>query len=241
VAEAVLEMRGVVAGYARSQRVLDGVSIRAHEGAITAILGPNGSGKSTTLRVLSGLLGVQEGEVLLRGESIVHRSVQERLRLGVALLPQGRSTFPALTVHDNLELGAWALRRDGDRRRAAVARAYERFPALAEWRTRPAGAMSGGMQQVLEIARMLLTDPRVLLIDEPSVGLAPAVAHEVYGQLAALRDEGRTVVLVDQNVEAAVAICDYVHLLEFGRNSGEGPREEFAGRLGDVIRDWLRV
>jgi branched-chain amino acid transport system ATP-binding protein len=241
VAEAVVEMRDVVAGYERSQRVLDGVSVTAAEGAITAILGPNGSGKSTTLRVLSGLLGVQEGDVLLRGESIARRSVQERLRLGVALLPQGRSTFPGLTVQDNLELGAWALRRDGERKRAAVAGAYERFPALADWRARPAGAMSGGMQQLLEIARMLLTDPQVLLIDEPSVGLSPAVAQEVYGHLAALRDEGRTVILVDQNVEAAVEICDYVYLLEFGRNSNEGPREEFAGRLGDVIRDWLRV
>lgn len=235
----VLEMRGVSAGYVPAQMILNEVSIIAQPGKITAILGPNGSGKSTTLRVLSGLLKPRDGRVNLLGEDITEASVQERLRLGMSLLPQGRSTFPALSVHENLELGAWSLRRDRKSFRSAIGAAYERFPVLAERRAVLAGSMSGGQQQILEIARMLLTDPQVLLIDEPSVGLSPLLADQVYEHVSQLRNEGRAVVLVDQNVEAAVEVCDFLYLLEFGRNAQEGSREEFAGRLGEVIRGWL--
>lgn len=237
--ETILEMTDVVAGYHADQLVLNEVSLTAEEGRITAVLGPNGSGKSTTLRVLSGLLRQRSGTIRLRGEEVGGLAVQERLRRGMAYLPQGRSAFPGLTVRENLELGTWPIRRDRVRARRAVETALERFPVLAERREVLAGTMSGGQQQLLEIARMLLVDPSVLLIDEPSVGLSPRLADEVYAQLRALREDGRTIVLVDQNVEAAVEICDHVHLLEFGRNAESGSRADFAGRLGEVIRGWL--
>jgi len=232
-------MRGVVAGYHPAQRVLDDVKIVADQGCITAILGPNGSGKSTTLRVLSGLLSPREGTVELDGRDITSDSIQDRLRAGIALLPQGRSTFPHMTVAENLELGAWVLKGDRKRMGEAIDRAYAQFPILADRRTLRAGEMSGGQQQQLEIARTLLTDPKVLLIDEPSVGLSPLLADEVYAHIARLRAEGRTIVLVDQNIEAAIEICDFVYLLEYGRNAESGPRADFAGRLGEVIRGWL--
>ena len=232
-------MRGVVAGYHPAQRVLDGVEINALPGQITAVLGPNGSGKSTTLRVLSGLLQPRAGTVVLDGHDITELRIQDRLRGGIALLPQGRSTFPHMTVDENLQLGAWVMKGDRKKMQAAIERAYSQFPVLAERRKKRAGEMSGGQQQQLEIARTLLTDPKVLLIDEPSVGLSPLLADEVYERLLALRGEGRTVILVDQNIASAIEVCDYVYLLEYGRNADHGPRSQFAGRLGEVIRGWL--
>ena len=234
-----LAMRGVVAGYHPTQRVLDHVEIIANQGQITAILGPNGSGKSTTLRVLSGLLRPREGAVEMEGRDITSDSIQDRLRAGIALLPQGRSTFPHMTVAENLELGAWLLKSNRKRMAESIERAYAQFPILGDRRSVRAGELSGGQQQQLEIARTLLTDPKVILIDEPSVGLSPLLASEVYTHIMRLREEGRTIVLVDQNVEAAIEICDYVYLLEFGRNAENGPRADFAGKLGEVIRGWL--
>jgi branched-chain amino acid transport system ATP-binding protein len=232
-------MEAVVAGYYPEQVVLDGVTLVARAGALTAVLGPNGSGKSTALRVLYGLVQPRHGRVLLQGRDITSVPVHRRVTLGLGLLPQGRSVFPGLTVHENLELGAWSL--PPPRRREAVARVYARYPMVEAWRNRLAGSLSGGQQRTVEIARMMVTDPSVLLLDEPSAGLAPAVADQVYEEIARLRQEGRTVLLVDQNVRAAVALADYVYTLEFGRNQLEGPRAEFDGRLGTVVRAWLRV
>lgn len=232
-------MEHVVAGYYPEQVVLDDVTLVARAGSLTAVLGPNGSGKSTALRVLYGLVHPRRGRVVMQDRDITTVPVHQRVTLGLGLLPQGRSVFPGLTVHENLELGAWSL--PPSRRREAVARVYARYPMLEAWRTRLAGSLSGGQQRTVEIARMMVTDPSVLLLDEPSAGLAPVVADQVYAEVARLREEGRTIVLVDQNVRAAVALADYVYTLEFGRNQLEGPRAEFDGKLGTVVRSWLRV
>lgn len=234
-----LALEEVVAGYYPEQRVLNGVSLAAARGRVTVVLGPNGSGKSTALRVLYGLVTPVRGRVLLEGRDITRVPVHERVRLGMGFLPQGRSVFPALTVHENLELGAWAL--PAAERPQAVARIYDRYPMLRDWRHKPAGSLSGGQQRTVEIARMMITDPQVILLDEPSAGLAPVVADWVYQEVARLRDEGRTVLLVDQNVRAAVELADYIYTLEFGRKQLEGGREEFQSRLADVVRAWLRV
>jgi len=234
-----LRLEDVVAGYYPEQVVLHGVSLTAPAGALTAVLGPNGSGKSTALRVLYGLLPPRRGRVWLDGREVTTVPAHARVALGMALLPQGRAAFPGLTVHENLELGAWAL--PPARRRDAVEAAYARYPLLRDLRTRPAGSLSGGQQRLVEIARMMIPDPRVLLLDEPSAGLAPAVAARVYEEIARLKAEGRTIVLVDQNVRTAVALADRIYTLEFGRNQLEGDREAFEGRLGAVVRGWLRV
>ena len=236
-----IEMRDVVAGYYQHDLVLDRVSLAAHPGRVTAVLGPNGSGKSTSLRVLYGFLRPRSGTVRLGGRDVTALPVQDRLELGIALLPQGRTTFPQLTVEENLELGAWLKRRDRAGMRRAVAAMYERYPVLAGLRRRPAGSLSGGQQRLLEIARMLVLDPQVILVDEPSVGLAPILVEQVYEELRRLKEEGRTILLVDQNVEAAVALADYVYVLAYGRNHLEGAREDFEHKLGEVIRGWLRL
>jgi branched-chain amino acid transport system ATP-binding protein len=236
-----LRVREVVAGYHPHQQVLSGVSIHARPSHVTAILGPNGSGKSTLLRVLYGLLDARSGSVELGGQDITDLPADERLRCSLALLPQGRSLFPALTVQENMELGAWTLRKNRGRMQEAIDSVYGRFQFARDLRNQPAGSLSGGQQRLIELARLMITDPAVILIDEPSVGLAPKLADEIYEELWKLRTEGRTIVLVDQNVQAAVQLADYVYTLESGRNHREGTREDFEGALGDLIRQWLRL
>lgn len=236
-----LAMHDVQAGYFDHDLVLRDVSLEARPGNVTAILGPNGSGKSTTLRVLYGFLQPRRGSVTLGGADISDVPPDERLARGIALLPQGHSIFPQLSVHENLELGAWLLRRDRERRATAIDRTYEHYPMLKGLRHSPAGSLSGGQQRMLEFARTLVLDPRFVLIDEPSVGLAPTLVDDVYAQIARLKAEGRTIVLVDQNIEAAVSLADHVYTLAYGRNDLQGSREDFAERLGDVIRGWLAL
>lgn len=236
-----LTISNVAAGYIPSQPVLRGVSMRAAPGRITAVLGPNGAGKSTLLKVAAGFLQPASGSVMLGEREIGSLAVHRHVDCGIALLSQGRSTFPELSVLENIELGGWSLRADRGRLRAAVEAVLTRYPQLRELRARPAGSLSGGQQRAVEIARMLVSNPSVLLIDEPSVGLSPIVATQVYKELVGLRDEGRTILLVDQDVRAAIRIADYVYVLSSGRNEIEGDRSAFEGDLGAMVRGWLGV
>lgn len=241
VAARTLHMEGVTAGYLRHDVVLDGVSLAARPGLVTAVLGPNGSGKSTALRVLYGFLRPRQGRVLLDDRDITDVSVDRRLAEGIAFLPQGRSLFPQLTVEQNLQLAAWLLKGDKRALAAAVERMLERYPTLAGLRRKPAGSLSGGQARLLEFGRTLIMDPAVLLIDEPSVGLAPNLVDQVYEEIDRLKRERRTILLVDQNVQAAVDVADHVYTLAYGRNHLDGARSEFAGQLDQLIRQWLRL
>lgn len=237
--EPVLEMVDVVAGYHATDLVLDNVTIRARPQQVTVVLGPNGSGKSTSLKVLAGLLTPRQGVVRLNGEDITHVPAFARRKLGIATLPQGHSTFPDLTVEENLELGGWVF-DDQDQVDAAVEAAYERYQILADHRHRAAGSLSGGQQRILEVARMMISEPDVLLIDEPSVGLAPKLVEQMYEEVRAFKEENRTIVLVDQNIGAAVALADHVYTLAYGRNHLDGDHREFEGRLSGLVREWLQ-
>jgi branched-chain amino acid transport system ATP-binding protein len=238
-AEPIIAMRNIEAGYHATDLVLDDVSIEAAPDQVTAILGPNGSGKSTSLKVLAGLLTPRRGSVLFLGEDITSMPAHRRREAGIATLPQGRSTFPDLTVEENLALGGWTQR---DKRELDVAldRTYERYPLLAERRLRPAGSLSGGQQRILEVARMMVCEPAVLLIDEPSVGLAPKLVEQVYDEIRRFKEEDRTIVLVDQNIGAAVDLADHVYTLTFGRNHLDGDHGDFEGRLAGLVREWLQ-
>jgi branched-chain amino acid transport system ATP-binding protein len=240
-----LQLADVEAEYLPGQPILRGLTLAPEPGEIAVVIGPNGSGKSTALRVMAGLLRPSRGRVVLRssdGETDVSR-VPPHLRsgLGVGYLPQGHSVFPALSVHDNLVLGAWPIRSSRRRVAQAVAATYDRYPPLAAKRTAAAGSLSGGQQRILELARALVPDPSVLLIDEPSAGVAPAVAAAMYGELHSLRGEGRTVILVDQDVRAALAIADSVHVLKSGRVDRSGTATSFDGSLDALVHDWLAV
>jgi branched-chain amino acid transport system ATP-binding protein len=238
---AELSITDVHAGYVPGHPILRGVNIVARPGRVTVVLGPNGAGKSTMLRTVAGYLSPEAGRISLGETEITQLPAFRHVEQGIAFLPQGRSTFPDLTVGENIELGGWALRGDKTRLRQAKDRVFARYPTLVPLRDRPAGSLSGGQQRTVEIARLLMPDPSVLLIDEPSVGLAPIIARQIYQELEAFRDEGRTILLVDQDVRAAIGIADYVYVLNSGKNDIEGDRSAFEGDLGTMVRRWLGV
>lgn len=225
---ATLEVRDLYVGYYPDLNILQGVNITAQKGKLTAILGANGVGKSTLLKAIYGFLRPNKGDVLLDGESLLGVPTFQRIRKGIAYIPQQPSVFRWMTVEENIELGAWTFRHDKERVRQKLEENLERFPALKDRRKSKAGELSGGMQRMVELARTLMTDPKVILVDEPTAGLAKLLSQEVYEMLTRLRDEeGITIVLVDQEIRQALKIADYVYVLELGRNKFEGPVEEF--------------
>jgi branched-chain amino acid transport system ATP-binding protein len=212
---AALAIEDVHAGYG-GVPVLNGVSISARPGTITAVLGANGAGKTTLLRTISGLVRPRQGRILVDGANLARRHPEDIARAGVAHVPEGQGVITELTVEENLRLGA-LCRRGGSVRSAALSDAYRRFPLLAERKRRQAGLLSGGERQILVIARALMAAPRVLLLDEPSLGLAPRMVAQVMDLVRTLRDEaGLTVLLVEQNARSALAIADCGMVLNLG-------------------------
>jgi branched-chain amino acid transport system ATP-binding protein len=234
-----LEVRELVAGYTREVPVLKCVDVRAGEGLVTLVIGPNGAGKSTLLRTIYGYIRPSSGEILHDGRPIMGLPPDRMLEEGIAYLLQGHSVFPAMTVEENLELGGWVFKGDRGRMREAFDEVYGRFPVLAERRRQAAGALSGGQQRMLEIARLTMSRPKTLLLDEPSVGLMPKLVDAVYEEIAKLKDERFTILIVDQNVKRSLEIADYVYVLNLGENSHHGPQVEFEERLEDIIKEWL--
>ncbi len=224
----MLEVKDLYVGYYKDLNILQGVSITAQKAKITTILGANGVGKSTLLKAVYGFLKPNAGEVLLEGRSLLGVPTHKRIDMGISYIPQQPGIFRWMTVEENLELGAWTYRKDKARIRRKIEENYERFPALKDRRQSKAGELSGGMQRMVEVGRTLMTDPKVILVDEPTAGLAKLLSEEVYQMLTQLRDEeGITIVLVDQEIRQALKIADYVYVLELGRNRFEGPVEEF--------------
>jgi ABC-type branched-subunit amino acid transport system ATPase component len=236
---ALLELEGVAAGYVEGIDVLDDVQLRVEAGTITGVIGPNGAGKSTLLKTIFGFLHPHRGRIVFDGQDIGGRAPHALKRMGISYVPQGANIFPQLTVHENLELGAWVFRRDRARITTLLERAYEAFPRLRARRRTRATALSGGEGRMLSVAKELVTGPRLMLVDEPSAGLAPALSNQVYDRLLAARAQGVTILLVDQNIAKCVEVSDYLYLLEVGRVRREGPREVFADNLRDLIRDSL--
>jgi branched-chain amino acid transport system ATP-binding protein len=234
-----LKVEGVVSGYTREVPILKGVDLIARDGLVTVIIGPNGAGKSTLLRTIYGYLHPSQGDVFHDGRSIKGLAPEQMLGQGIAYLLQGHSVFPKMSVEENLELGGWTFKRDRARLRQAFEEVYARFPRLKERRSLNAGALSGGEQRMLEIARLTMTGPKTLLLDEPSVGLMPKLVDFVYDEIAKLKQEEFTILVVDHNVKKSIEIADYVYVLNLGENSHYGPQHEFALRLEDIIREWL--
>jgi branched-chain amino acid transport system ATP-binding protein len=211
VAEPALELEGLEVHYGAVPAVR-GLSLKVVEGEIVGLIGPNGAGKSTTLNAIMGAVPAHEGEIRLRGRSIRKRSPESIARRGLALVPEGRRIFAEFTVEENLRLGLASRRNGRDRLR----RAYKLFPVLEEFRHRPAGVLSGGQQQQLAIGRALVADPDVLLLDEPSLGLAPLAVDSVFEALRGIREDGVAILLVEQRALHAVALADRTHVLVGG-------------------------
>jgi len=236
---ALLELDGVVAGYVTEIDILNGVRLTVEAGPITGVIGPNGAGKSTLLKTIFGFLHPRRGRISFDGREIQALAPHAVKQAGIGYVPQGMNTFPQLTVHENLQLGAWLFRGDAARMRQMLERAYAAFPRLAEKRRLRATGLSGGEAKMLSIAKEMVTDPRLLLVDEPSAGLSPKLSEQVYVQLLAAQQQGVTILLVDQNIAKAVEVSGYLYMLEMGQVRREGPRERFADQLRDLIRDAL--
>jgi branched-chain amino acid transport system ATP-binding protein len=210
----MLQIEGLSSHYGRIQ-TLDGVDLTIGEGELVSLVGANGAGKTTLLRCVSGVQPVRAGRILFDGQDITRASSHRRVKLGIAQVPEGRQMFGPLSVEDNLRLGAF--RRRGPKVADDLERMYTRFPILKEKRKQAAGTLSGGQQQMLAISRALMSHPRLLLLDEPSMGLAPLLVSEIFDTIRLLKDHGTTIFLVEQNAYAALGIATRGYVLETGR------------------------
>ena len=223
----LLDIRDLHAGYGKAE-VLHGIDLHADAGQVITVIGPNGAGKTTLLNTLMGLLPTR-GKMFYRGEDISAFTLEERVMMGIALVPEKRELFGTMTVEDNLELGGFRQMRKGNRQwRSRMDDVYDLFPRLKERRLQEAGTLSGGERQMLAVGRSLMSSPDVLMLDEPSLGLAPLIVKEIFSIIETLRKTGVTIVLVEQNARAALAVADYGYVLEMGEVSLHGPAADLA-------------
>jgi len=237
----LLSVEELHAAYQPGVDILQGLSLSVDHGSLTLVIGPNGAGKSTLLRTIFGFLSPHRGSVDFRGERIEGVEPYAVKALGISYVPQEINTFPHLTVEENLRMGGWILRREKLRLKEQIEKIYEIFPVLAERRGNRAGDLSGGQGRMLSVAREMMTDPALMLVDEPTAGLAPNLVDQVYELLlTARRSIGTTILLVDQNIEDAIERADYVYMVNLGRIKAEGPPGDFReDRVRALIQECL--
>jgi branched-chain amino acid transport system ATP-binding protein len=216
----LLRAENLTAGYGKMP-ILHGVSLEVRRGELVSVIGPNGAGKSTSFKTIVGFLRPASGRVLFDGQDITGLRPDQVLRIGLAYVPQGRIVFPQMTVLENLEMGGY-IERDAWRLHEALERVYALFPILAERRRQRAGTMSGGEQQMVAIGRALMTTPKLVLLDEPSLGLAPKFVSIIFDRLTEMKRAGYTLMVVEQNAARALAVADRGYVLELGKNRSEG-------------------
>jgi len=223
----LLDVRGLHAGYGRAE-VLSGLNLKLPRGSVVTVIGPNGAGKSTTLNALMGVLP-SRGDVRFDSRPLADVTLEERVMMGLALVPEKRELFSTMPVEDNLVLGGYRQMRGGNARwREQIDRVYEIFPRLRERRAQLAGTLSGGERQMLAVGRALMSQPKVLMLDEPSLGLAPLMVAEIFRIIERLRETGVSILLIEQNARAALEVADYGYVLETGAIALEGPAVELA-------------
>ena len=221
---ALLELQDVCVHYGRIQ-ALDGITITVESGEIVSLIGANGAGKTTTMRAISGIRPVSSGKIMFDGEDITKLRADLRVVRGISQSPEGRGVFPGMTVMENLDMGAYA-RKDRKNLKSDLDRVFSLFPRLAERRTQMGGTMSGGEQQMLAIGRALMANPRVLLLDEPSLGLAPQIIQQIFRIITEINQQGTTVLLVEQNAQQALSRAHRAYVLETGRILRSGTGQE---------------
>lgn len=235
-----LIVEDLTAGYFPGINIIEDVSLKIEEGKLESIIGPNGSGKSTLLRAIYGLLPPRSGRVLFDNEDITRLKPFQKLAKGIAFIQQERSIFPYLTVWEHLELGGWLIRKDKRKLEKRIEAVLERYPLLQEKASEKAINLSGGMQRMLELARTQIIDPKVIFFDEPTAGLAPIMAKEIYDEISKLKGE-RTIIIVDQNLQAAIELAEYTYVLELGRIRGEGKKEDVMKALEQIAASWVAL
>lgn len=235
----MLEILDVTVGYQEDIDIVVNLSLKVEKASIVSLIGPNGAGKSTLLKAVIGFLRPKNGKIIYDSESIVDLPPYTLMRKGISYMPQQHNAFPQLTVEENLMMGAWTFRKDRERVMDTLEHVYNEFPNLSSKRRKKAVFLSGGELRMLDLAKVLMVKPKLLLVDEPTVGLAPKIADQMCLRIKALKEWGTSILLVDQNIRKAVDLADYTYLIELGRNKLEGPRETFKERLGEIIHKSL--
>ncbi len=221
----LLEVSGVVAGYGDGPAILNGASLRVQPGKVHCIIGPNGAGKSTLLKAIVGMLKIREGDVKFKGESLKGLRPDQILRQGICFVPQERALFPKMTVRENLRMGGYSMADKADLERR-IDGVEDRFPILKERRDQHAGTLSGGQQQTLSMARTMILKPEIVMLDEPSLGLAPKIVAEIFQIMRVMTEEGTTILLVEQNAAMGLRNADWGIVLDLGRTLFDGPGQE---------------
>lgn len=234
----VLKVNDLYVGYYEDINILQGLTLEAEKERITAVLGPNGVGKSTLLKTIAGFLKPNSGQIEFKDSSIAGIKPHRAITRGVVYLPQQLTLFQRMSVRENLQLGGWTIRRDKETIEKRIEDNFERFPILQEKQNQSCGNLSGGQQRMVDLGRALMSDPEMILVDEPTAGLAPNLSQEMYDMLTGLKEDGITILLVDQNIRKAIEVSDYIYAVELGKNKTQGAREEFAD-VKEVIKDWL--
>jgi len=220
----MLEVRNLICAYGKVM-ALKGISLKVPDNKLIVLVGANGAGKSTTLRAISGLVPAASGSIFFNGQEITGLTASRILSMGIAHCPEGRRVFPQMTVYENLELGCY-LRKDATGIKKDIDRVFDLFPRIAERRKQVAGTLSGGEQQMLAIGRAIMSRPKLIMFDEPSLGLAPNIVEQVFEIIKSIRETGTTILMVEQNAFAALDMCDYAYLLEAGSMALEGSGQE---------------
>lgn len=234
----VLEVKNLVAGYGPII-ALHGVSIHLEQGELVSLVGANGAGKSTLLSAIIGLVKVNEGEIIYEGENLVGQKYYDIIKKGIAIVPEGRQIFPGMTVEENLKLGAFNLPKDAKRDADTLEQVYEYFPRLKERRTQTGGTLSGGEQQMLAVGRAVMAHPKLLILDEPSMGLAPLIVNQVFDIIKKVKETGVTMLLIEQNANKALKISDRAYVLRTGNVIME---DDAANMLGNpaLLESYLK-
>lgn len=234
--ETILTIEGLVSGYGKME-ILHGVSLSVRRGEIVGLIGPNGAGKSTVLKAAAGLLRVTSGRVFFLKEEVTHTPPYQMVEKGMAFNPQGRVVFPDMTVQEHLDMGAWTI-KDRQEKEKALARVYQLFPWLMERKRRKAAQMSGGEQQMLSLARAMMIQPKLLLLDEPSLGLSPKWVKTVFEKIVEIKNSGLPCLIVEQKASMVLGYSDYAYVLEMGKNRFEGSGQDLL-QNPDVRRLYL--
>ena len=235
----MLSVEKITSGYVKEIDILKDVSLKVKKGMITGVIGPNGAGKSTMLKTLFGFLHPRTGKILFEGKEIQNYPYDQLKQLGISFMLQEQSAFPQLNVQDNLLLGAWTFRKDKQRVKQRLKDIYALFPILFERRAQKANYLSGGLLRMLCIGKEIMTNPKLLMLDEPSAGLAPKVVTEIYSLIKKIAASGTTILLVDQNIMKALEVSDFMYLLEMGEVKQQGLKAEFEQSIREIIRDSL--
>jgi ABC-type branched-subunit amino acid transport system ATPase component len=232
----ILSIQDVTAGYVEEIDILRDVSLAIKEGTITGVIGANGAGKSTLLKTIFGFIHPRNGTILFEGKEIHNKRPHQLKEMGISYMLQEYSTFPGLSVQDNLLLGAWTFRRNKKRVKERLDEIYHFFPVLAERKYENASYLSGGQLRALSLGKELMSKPRLLMIDEPSVGLQPNIVKEIYEFLKIIAQQGTTIIIVDQNIMKAFEVSEYMLMLDMGQIKARGPKKNFEEHIREMIK-----